>query len=73
MVTLSMAANFSVGDQVALRWLVSLVDKAGENTVTIELQATGQRVTLQVDSSFIDHVDGDRQARRKGPLFDMPD
>ena len=68
--------RFGVGDQVALKGIVRLVDKAGDGTVTIELQSTGQRVTVQTDSAVIDLVEekpAKRPARRKGPLFDVPD
>ena len=41
-----MPARFGIGDEVALRGTVRLVDAAGDGTVTIELGGTGQRVTV---------------------------
>jgi len=40
-----------VGDEVALRGIVRLVDAAGDGTVTIELKGTEYRVTLYTDNS----------------------
>lgn len=45
--------RFDIGDEVCLFGTVRLVDAAGDGTVTVELGATGQRVTVQADSSFV--------------------
>ena len=38
--------RFEIGDEVALRGIVRLLDVAGPGTVTIEIAATGQRLTV---------------------------
>ncbi len=48
--------RFAVGDDVTLRGLVRLIDAAGHGTLTIELLATGNRVTLYGDSGHVDLV-----------------
>lgn len=56
--------------------IVRLVDAVGEGTVTVELNATGQRITFQAERNFIDLVGkaekpfGKGSGKRK-PLFDV--
>jgi hypothetical protein len=59
--------RFGIGDQVALHGIVRLVDVAGEDTVTIELLATGHRVTIRADSGHVDLIAG-VAARHQGRL-----
>lgn len=49
-------AVFGIGDEVALRGAVRLVDAAGKGTVTVELHSTGQRITVLAESSFLELV-----------------
>ena len=56
-----MAKHFNIGDEVALSGVVRLLDVGGPNTVTIELHATGQRITVMADSTSVELV-----ARAKG-------
>lgn len=48
--------RFAIGDEISLRGIVRLVDAAGEGTVTVEVSATGQRITLAAASSHIELV-----------------
>ncbi len=70
-----MAAKLSVGDDATLHGVVRLVGWAGDGTVTIELEATGQRLTVRANSRFMDLAGRAQKpaavkkpARRK-PLF----
>ena len=56
-----MPKRFGIGDEVALTGVVRLLDVGGPNTVTIELHATGQRITVMADSTYVELV-----AKEKG-------
>lgn len=59
---------FDVGDEVCLRGVVRLLDVAGEGTVTIEIHATGQRVTVSATAGSIELVSKAPLGRRNPPL-----
>ena len=48
--------RFDIGDEVALRGIVRLLDVGGTGTVTIEIAATGQRMTVMADSTGVELV-----------------
>ncbi|GLS29312.1 hypothetical protein SAMN04488498_113116 [Mesorhizobium albiziae] len=60
--------RFDIGDEVALRGVVRLLDAAGDGTVTVELAGSGLRYTLRENSSFIELVaKGKADAFMKSP------
>ncbi len=48
--------RFEIGDEVALRGIVRLLDVAGPGTVTVEIAATGQRLTVMSESTGVELV-----------------
>ena len=48
------ARRFDIGDEVALHGIVRLLDVGGPGTVTIEIAATGQRMTVMADSTSVE-------------------
>ena len=48
--------RFDIGDEVALRGIVRLLDVGGTGTVTIEIAVTGQRMTVMADSTGVELV-----------------
>jgi len=48
--------RFDLGDEVVLQGVVRLIDAGGPGSVTIEVQATGQRVTIAEGSAFVSLV-----------------
>ena len=55
--------RFDIGDQVALRGIVRLLDVGGPGTVTIEIAGTGQRMTVMADSTHVELVAKGKQGR----------
>jgi hypothetical protein len=55
--------RFDIGDEVALRGAVRLLDLGGPGTVTVEIAATGQRMTVMADS---------KRAQEIGRLYGWP-
>jgi hypothetical protein len=45
--------RFDLGDEVVLQGVVRLIDAGGPGSVTIEVQATGQRITIDEGSAFV--------------------
>ena len=43
--------RFDIGDEVALRGIVRLLDVGGTGKVTIEIAVTGQRMTVMANST----------------------
>ena len=74
-----MAAKFTKGDEIAMRGTVTLVheEEYGRRRVTVRLE--GFDYPLTVSDEYVDLVAraekpaAKRPARRKGPLFDVPD
>jgi hypothetical protein len=65
---MAVKSRFDIGDEVALRGVVRLLNAAGDGTVTVELTGSGLRHTLREDSSFIELVaKGKADAFRKAP------
>ena len=58
--------RFDLGDEVVLQGVVRLIDAGGPGSVTIEVQATGQRVTIDEGSAFVALV-GKANRRRHLP------
>jgi hypothetical protein len=50
-------SRFDIGDEVSLRGIVRLLDVSGPGTVTIEIAATGQRMTVMADSTGVELVE----------------
>jgi hypothetical protein len=48
--------RFDIGDEVQLRGIVRLLDVGGYGTMTIEIAATGQRMTVMADSTGVELV-----------------
>jgi hypothetical protein len=48
--------RFDIGDEVALQGIVRLLDVGGPGTVTIEIAATGHRMTILADSTHVELV-----------------
>jgi hypothetical protein len=48
--------RFDIGDEVSLRGIVRLLDVGDPGTVTIEIAATGQRMTVMADSTSVELV-----------------
>ena len=48
--------RFDIGDEVALRGIVRLLDVGGTGKVTIEIAVTGQRMTVMADSTGVELV-----------------
>ena len=48
--------RFDIGDEVALRGIVRLLDVGGTGTVTIEIAVTGQRMTVMANSTGVELV-----------------
>ena len=63
-----MPAKFSIGDEVALRGTVKLLDVAGDGTITVSLHGTGTRITLWVDSTSIDLVTAQMSQTTSGSI-----
>ena len=60
--------RFDIGDEVTLHGIVRLLDAAGPGTVTVEISATGQRMTVQELATGLDLVaKGKADAFTKGP------
>jgi hypothetical protein len=55
-----MRRRFDIGDEVALRGIVRLLDVGGPGTLTIEIAATGQRMTVMADSTGVELVAKDK-------------
>ena len=68
------ARRFDIGDEVALRGIVRLLDVGGPGTVTIEIAATGQRMTVMADTTSIKLVAKGKagQAFTKAPKGRQP-
>ena len=56
--------RFDLGDEVCIAGVVRLLDAAGDRTVTIEIHATGQRITLRRDENTLELVAKGPKARR---------
>jgi hypothetical protein len=72
--TMATKKRFDIGDEVALRGIVRLLDVGGDGTVTVEIHATGTRLTVMADSTYIDLVAKGKagQAFTKAPKGRQP-
>ena len=65
--------RFGIGDEVTLHGIVRLLDAAGPGTVTVEISATGQRMTVQELATGLDLVaKGKADAFTKAPRGRQP-
>ena len=55
--------RFDIGDELALRGIVRLLDGAGPGTVTIEIAGTGQRMTVMANSTGVELVASGKAAQ----------
>ena len=60
--------RFNIGDEVCIRGVVCLLDAAGVGTVTIEIHATEQRVTLREDEFDAGNGGEGAEGRRTTPI-----